>query len=178
MNKNAHVSFCARVQKYCGSKTSKSSENTKKCGFRLGLALTIISRFDPVQQWLLARIRSLPLRRRVASARCTFSLPRMIRITQFPTSSTATTPVVQQHSPIISPHHHQHNYQSHQTFILRRLLFVLFIHFSLDPFATKEWYDVKAPAAFPSKQLCKTVVTKTRGTRKFPSSISSLSPYP
>jgi small subunit ribosomal protein S3Ae len=36
---------------------------------------------------------------------------------------------------------------------------------SLDPFAKKEWYDVKAPASFPTKQICKTVVTKTQGTR-------------
>jgi len=34
-----------------------------------------------------------------------------------------------------------------------------------DPFAKKEWYDVKAPAPFPIRQVGKTVVTKTQGTR-------------
>jgi len=34
-----------------------------------------------------------------------------------------------------------------------------------DPFAKKEWYDVKAPTAFPQRQICKTVVTKTIGTK-------------
>ena len=36
---------------------------------------------------------------------------------------------------------------------------------SVDPFSKKEWYDVKAPTAFPTRQICKTVVTKTIGTR-------------
>jgi len=35
----------------------------------------------------------------------------------------------------------------------------------VDPFSKKEWYDVKAPTAFPNRQVCKTVVTKTIGTR-------------
>jgi len=34
-----------------------------------------------------------------------------------------------------------------------------------DPFAKKEWYDVKAPSAFPIRQVGKTVVTKTQGTK-------------
>jgi len=34
-----------------------------------------------------------------------------------------------------------------------------------DPFAKKEWYDVKAPSAFPTRQVGKTVVTKTQGTK-------------
>jgi small subunit ribosomal protein S3Ae len=34
-----------------------------------------------------------------------------------------------------------------------------------DPFAKKEWYDVKAPSAFTIQQVGKTVVTKTQGTR-------------
>jgi small subunit ribosomal protein S3Ae len=34
-----------------------------------------------------------------------------------------------------------------------------------DPFARKEWYDVKAPTNFPSRTLGKTVATKTTGQR-------------
>jgi len=35
----------------------------------------------------------------------------------------------------------------------------------VDAFARKEWYDVKAPSAFPIRQVCKTPVTKTQGTK-------------
>jgi len=34
-----------------------------------------------------------------------------------------------------------------------------------DPFAKKEWYDVKAPSVFPINAIGKTVVTKTQGQR-------------
>jgi len=34
-----------------------------------------------------------------------------------------------------------------------------------DPFAKKEWYDVKAPSIFPIRQLGHTVVSKTSGQR-------------
>jgi small subunit ribosomal protein S3Ae len=34
-----------------------------------------------------------------------------------------------------------------------------------DPFAKKEWYDVKAPSVFPVRQIGKTVVAKTQGQR-------------
>jgi len=34
-----------------------------------------------------------------------------------------------------------------------------------DPFAKKEWYDVKAPSVFPIRDIGKTVVTKTLGQR-------------
>jgi len=34
-----------------------------------------------------------------------------------------------------------------------------------DRFSKKEWYDVKAPSVFPTRQVGKTVVTKTQGTR-------------
>jgi len=34
-----------------------------------------------------------------------------------------------------------------------------------DPFAKKEWYDIKAPNSFPVRQVGKTVVTKTVGTK-------------
>jgi small subunit ribosomal protein S3Ae len=35
----------------------------------------------------------------------------------------------------------------------------------IDPFSRKEWYDVKAPNAFPIRQIGKTVVTKTTGNK-------------
>jgi len=35
----------------------------------------------------------------------------------------------------------------------------------IDPFSKKEWYDVKAPSAFPIRQVGKTMVTKTIGTK-------------
>jgi len=35
----------------------------------------------------------------------------------------------------------------------------------VDAFSRKEWYDVKAPSAFPIRQVCKTPVTKTQGTK-------------
>jgi len=34
-----------------------------------------------------------------------------------------------------------------------------------DAFARKDWYDVKAPSAFQIRQVCKTPVTKTIGTK-------------
>jgi small subunit ribosomal protein S3Ae len=34
-----------------------------------------------------------------------------------------------------------------------------------DPFARKEWYDVKAPATFTVRQVGKTLVNRTQGTR-------------
>lgn len=34
-----------------------------------------------------------------------------------------------------------------------------------DPFARKEWYDVKAPNPFPNRQVGKTLTTKTTGNR-------------
>lgn len=55
-----------------------------------------------------------------------------------------------------------------------------------DPFAKKEWYDVKAPAVFPIRQIGKTVVTKTSGTkiardsllgRVFECSLADLKPH-
>jgi len=35
----------------------------------------------------------------------------------------------------------------------------------IDPFQKKEWYDIKAPSSFPIRQVGKTVVTKTAGTK-------------
>jgi len=36
---------------------------------------------------------------------------------------------------------------------------------TVDPFSKKEWYDVKAPAVFPTRQVGKTVVSRTQGTK-------------
>lgn len=36
---------------------------------------------------------------------------------------------------------------------------------AVDPFSRKEWYDIKAPSAFQIRQVGKTMVTKTTGTR-------------
>jgi small subunit ribosomal protein S3Ae len=46
---------------------------------------------------------------------------------------------------------------------------ILFIssHFSVDPFAKKDWYDIKAPSMFNIRQVGKTMVNKTVGTSEF-----------
>ena len=36
---------------------------------------------------------------------------------------------------------------------------------AVDPFLKKEWYDVKAPSVFTVKQVGKTLVTRTQGTK-------------
>jgi|TARA_B110000305_G_C19341642_1_gene589473 hypothetical protein len=36
---------------------------------------------------------------------------------------------------------------------------------AVDPFLKKEWYDVKAPSMFTVKQVGKTLVTRTQGTK-------------
>jgi small subunit ribosomal protein S3Ae len=36
---------------------------------------------------------------------------------------------------------------------------------TVDPFARKEWYQVKAPLVFPTRHIGRTVVTKTTGTK-------------
>ena len=35
----------------------------------------------------------------------------------------------------------------------------------LDPFSKKDWYDVKAPTMFTNRQVGKTLVTRTTGTK-------------
>lgn len=37
-----------------------------------------------------------------------------------------------------------------------------------DPFARKDWYDVKAPSSFQQRQVGKTLVTRTQGTKVRP----------
>lgn len=36
---------------------------------------------------------------------------------------------------------------------------------SADPFAKKDWYDIKAPSMFSSRNVGKTLVTRTQGTK-------------
>merc|ERR1711928_148466 len=35
----------------------------------------------------------------------------------------------------------------------------------IDPFTRKDWYDVKAPSMFTNRQIGKTLVNRTQGTR-------------
>jgi len=35
----------------------------------------------------------------------------------------------------------------------------------IDPFTRKDWYDVKAPSMFANRQVGKTLVNRTQGTR-------------
>ena len=36
---------------------------------------------------------------------------------------------------------------------------------SVDPFSKKDWYDVKAPSTFTVRNVGKTLVTRTQGTK-------------
>lgn len=38
-------------------------------------------------------------------------------------------------------------------------------HCSVDPFAKKDWYDIKAPSVFNVRNVGKTLVTRTQGTK-------------
>lgn len=40
------------------------------------------------------------------------------------------------------------------------------LYFSIDPFTRKDWYDIKAPSMFAVRQVGKTLVNRTQGTRK------------
>lgn len=37
--------------------------------------------------------------------------------------------------------------------------------FRADPFAKKDWYDIKAPSVFTTRNVGKTLVTRTQGTK-------------
>jgi ribosomal protein S3AE len=39
---------------------------------------------------------------------------------------------------------------------------------SVDPFSKKDWYDVKAPSMFAVRNVGKTLVTRTQGTKVRP----------
>ena len=36
---------------------------------------------------------------------------------------------------------------------------------SVDPFSKKDWYDIKAPSVFSVRNIGKTLVSRTQGTR-------------
>jgi hypothetical protein len=36
---------------------------------------------------------------------------------------------------------------------------------SVDPFSKKDWYDIKAPSVFNTRNVGKTLVTRTAGTK-------------
>ena len=38
-------------------------------------------------------------------------------------------------------------------------------YYRADPFAKKDWYDIKAPSVFTVKNVGKTLVTRTQGTK-------------
>ena len=42
---------------------------------------------------------------------------------------------------------------------------LLFFFYRTDPFAKKDWYDIKAPSIFSVKNVGKTLVTRTQGTK-------------
>jgi len=45
-------------------------------------------------------------------------------------------------------------------------IYVLLLNFgSVDPFTKKDWYDVKAPSMFTERQVGKTLVSRTVGTK-------------
>ena len=39
---------------------------------------------------------------------------------------------------------------------------------SVDPFAKKDWYDIKAPSVFSVRNVGKTLVSRTQGTKVGP----------
>lgn len=41
----------------------------------------------------------------------------------------------------------------------------LYLTCSVDPFSKKDWYDVKAPSMFAVRNVGKTLVTRTQGTK-------------
>lgn len=47
------------------------------------------------------------------------------------------------------------------------ILLLTFCHslFRADPFSKKDWYDVKAPSVFNTRNVGKTLVTRTQGTK-------------
>lgn len=50
-------------------------------------------------------------------------------------------------------------------FLWRFLWFFYLINVSVDPYAKKDWYDVKAPSVFGVRNVGKTLVTRTQGTK-------------
>jgi hypothetical protein len=42
---------------------------------------------------------------------------------------------------------------------------VFLLSYSVDPFSKKDWYDIKAPSVFSVRNIGKTLVSRTQGTR-------------
>jgi Ribosomal S3Ae family len=45
------------------------------------------------------------------------------------------------------------------------LIVCVLVLYSVDPFAKKDWYDIKAPSVFQNKNIGKTLVSRTQGTK-------------
>ena len=46
-----------------------------------------------------------------------------------------------------------------------KFILYFFIHCSVDPFTKKDWYEIKAPSVFNTRNVGKTLVTRTQGTK-------------
>lgn len=44
-------------------------------------------------------------------------------------------------------------------------LYAILVPAASDPFAKKDWYDIKAPTVFTNRNAGKTLVTRTQGTK-------------
>lgn len=53
--------------------------------------------------------------------------------------------------------------------VYRKIFMKFNLGFSVDPFTRKDWYDVKAPSMFATRQIGKTLVNRTQGTSEFSS---------
>lgn len=61
-----------------------------------------------------------------------------------------------------------HQYEGLRNSNFNGILISYFIFVLLDradPFAKKDWYDIKAPSVFQVKNVGKTLVTRTQGTK-------------
>ena len=63
-------------------------------------------------------------------------------------------------------------------FVFRGIYWFVYVcMYRADPFAKKDWYDIKAPSVFAVKNVGKTLVTRTQGTKVSVFFFSSLSFY-
>ncbi len=71
-------------------------------------------------------------------------------------------------------HHHHDSSLFNSDFITHLCLTLVVPVCSVDPFAKKDWYDVKAPSTFSHRGIGKTLVTRTQGTKVGSASQTSL----